>query len=70
MLADRGIKKGIEVFVKDSFDSNLPARKAIVIRTYPRPSRWLVVKYESGDIEQVEERQVTTMFEKNRRIFY
>jgi hypothetical protein len=27
----------------------------------------MVVKFESGDIEQVEERYVTTMFEFNRR---
>jgi len=35
---------------------------------YPRPSRWLVVKYESGDMEQVEESQVTAIFEENRKI--
>ncbi|MBU0496769.1 MAG: hypothetical protein KKG04_02300 [Candidatus Thermoplasmatota archaeon] len=71
MLDDRGIRKGIEVYVRDSFaDISTAERKAIVVRTYPRPSRWLVVKYESGDMEQVEESQITTMFEKNRNIFY
>ncbi len=67
MLEDRGIRKGIEVFVKDAIDPDAPSKKARVIRTYPRPSRWLVVKYEDGNMEQVEERQVTTMFEINRR---
>ena len=67
MLDDRGIRIGIEVFVRDPVDSDIPERKATVIRTYPKPSRWLVVKYESGDIEQVEERYVTTMFEKTRK---
>jgi hypothetical protein len=33
------------------------------MRAYPHPSRWLVVKFESGDIEQVQETQVTTMYE-------
>jgi hypothetical protein len=70
VLEERGIRRGIEVLVKDLNNPDFPLKKARVIRTYPRPSRWLVVKYESGDIEQVEERQVTTMFEKNRRIFY
>ena len=70
MLKDRNIRRGIEVFVKSKIDPGLPERKALVVNTYPHPSRWLVVKYESGDMEQVEESQVTTMFEKNRRIFY
>ena len=70
MLKDRGIKRGIEVFVKSNTYPDMPLRKALVVNTYPHPSRWLVVKYESGDVEQVEESQVTTMFEKNRRIFY
>jgi len=70
MLKDRNIRRGIEVFVKSKIDPGLPERKALVLNTYPHPSRWLVVKYESGDMEQVEESQVTTMFEKNRRIFY
>ena len=69
MLENRGIRRGIEVFVKSNIDPDIPIRKAIVVRTYPRPSRWLVVKYESGDMEQVEEGQVTTMFEVNRREF-
>jgi len=67
MLENRGIRRGIEVFVKNAVDPDLPTKKAIVVRTYPRPSRWLVVKYEDGDMDQVEERQITTMFEVNRR---
>jgi hypothetical protein len=70
MLKDRGIRRGIGIFVSDKIDPDLPEKKAIVINTYPHPSRWLVVKYENGEMEQVEESQVTTMFEKNRRIFY
>ena len=71
MLSDRGIRKGVEVFVRDSeLDEGGGERRAIVVRTYPRPSRWLVVRYESGDMEQVMEGQVTTMFEKNRYLFY
>ena len=67
MLEDRGIRRGIEVFVRDKINPDLPGRKAIVINTYPPPSRWLVVKYEDGNMEQVEERRVTTMFEANRK---
>lgn len=67
MLETRGIRTGIEVLVQDSEDPDIPARKAIVIRTYPPPSRWFVVKYETGDIAQVEEKQVTTMFEIHRK---
>jgi hypothetical protein len=70
ILKDRGIRRGVEIFVKSKVDPDLPEKKGIVVNTYPPPSRWLVVKYESGDVEQVEEGQVTTMFEKNRRIFY
>ena len=70
MLEERGIRKGIEVLVKDPEDPNLPARKAVVLRTYPRPSRWFVVKYDSGDIAQVEESQVTTMFEEYKKTLY
>jgi hypothetical protein len=70
MLEDRGIRKGIEVFVKSVEDPDTASRKAVVVRTYPPPSRWLVVKYESGDIEQVDEKQITTMFEQNRKLFY
>ncbi|MEM4257932.1 MAG: hypothetical protein QXL17_02120 [Candidatus Thermoplasmatota archaeon] len=69
MLQDRGIKRGIEVFVKDRENPDFPEQKALVINTYPHPSRWLVVKFENGDIKQVEETQVTTMYEKNRNIF-
>ena len=70
MLRERGIRRGIEVYVKSLVDPNLPERRARVMNTYPHPSRWLVVKYDDGNMEQVEERQVTTMFEKNRRAFY
>jgi ribosomal protein S12 len=67
MLEERGIRKGIEVLVHDPNAPNQPARKAVVIRTYPRPSRWFVVRYESGDMAQVEETQVTTMFEEYKK---
>ena len=67
MLKDRGIRRGIEVFVKNALDPDIPERKARVINIYPAPSSWLVVKYEDGNIDQVNERQVTTMFEINRR---
>lgn len=70
MLKDRGIQRGVEVFVKDRMDPESPERKARVINTYPHPSRWLVVKYEDGGMEQVEEDQVTTMFEHLRKKFY
>lgn len=70
MLQDRGIKRGVEVFVKDRMDPDIPERKARVINTYPHPSRWLVVKYEDGGMEQVEEHQVTTMFEHIRKKMY
>lgn len=66
MLEDRGIRRGIEVFVKDTDNPEQPGRKAVVVRIYPHPSRWMVVKYEDGNMEQVEEKQVTTMFEINR----
>ena len=69
MLEQRGIRQGIEVMVKDKLEPNLPAKKARVVRTYPRPSRWLVVKFEDGNMKQVEESQVTTMFEINRKGF-
>lgn len=70
MLEERGIRKGIEVMIRDANDPDVPARKAVVLRTYPSPSRWCVVKFETGDIEQVEEKQVTTMFEINRKGVY
>jgi len=70
MLEERGIRIGIEVFVRDPDAPNRPARKAVVIRTYPRPSRWFVVKFESGDMEQVEETQVTTMYEEYKKGMY
>jgi len=67
MIEERGIRRGIEVLVKDPVEPNSPPKKARVVRTYPKPSRWLVVKYEDGNMQQVEESQVTTMFEINRR---
>ena len=70
MLEERGLRKGVEVLVRDLDSPNSPARKAVVIRTYPRPSRWFVVKFESGDMEQVEENQVTTMYEEYKKTQY
>lgn len=69
MLDLRGIRRGIEVFVEDPANPEEPPKKARVIRTYPHPSRWLVVKFESGDVEQVEESYVTTMYEWSQRHF-
>jgi hypothetical protein len=70
LLEERGIRKGVEVLVRDPDSPKRPARKAVVIRTYPRPSRWFVVRFESGDYEEVEENQVTTMFEEYNKGFY
>jgi len=70
MLEERGIRIGVEVLVRDPDAPSRPARKAVVIRTYPRPSRWFVVRFESGDIEQVEEDKVTTMFEEYKKGSY
>ena len=67
MVKDRGIRRGIEVFVKNPLDPDIPERKARVVNIYPPPSRWLIVKYEDGNIDQVEESQVTTMFESIKR---
>lgn len=67
MLRSRGIKRGVEVFVGDPMDPDMPLRKARVINTYPHPSSWLVVQYEDGDMQEVEGSQVTTMFEQNRK---
>jgi len=67
MLRDRGIRRGIEVLVKDPVDPDIPQKKAIVVNTYPHPSNWLVVQFEDGNMVQVEERYVTTMFEVNRK---
>jgi len=67
MLKDRGIRRGIEVLVKDPVDPDVPEKKAIVVNTYPHPSNWLIVQFEDGNMVQVEERYVTTMFEVNRR---
>ena len=70
MLRNRGIRRGVEVFVKNNNDSDPVERKARVINTYPHPSRWLVIRYENGEMDQVQESQVTTMFERNRRGLY
>ena len=67
MLKYRGIKRGIEVLVRDPVNPDMPERKARVVNTYPHPSRWLVVQYEDGNMDQVEENQVTTMFEIKRK---
>ena len=67
MLINDWIRRGIEVFVKDPIDPNVPEKKAIVVNTYPHPSNWLIVQFEDGNMIQVEERYVTTMFEVNRR---
>lgn len=72
MLESRGIKRGVEVFVKDVIHPNEPERKAHVINTYPHPSSILVVQFDDdGSMIQVDETQVTTMFEKLRgRSYY
>jgi hypothetical protein len=70
MLEERGIRKGVEVLVTDPDSPRAPPRKAVVINTYPRPSRWFVVRYENGDYAQVEETQVTTMFEEYNKGYY
>ncbi len=67
MLKDRGIRRGIEVLVKNPLEPDMPERKARVVNIYPHPSRWLIVQYEDGNMDQVEESQITTMFEINRR---
>ena len=67
MLEERGIRRGIEVMVKDRLEPDSPSKKARVVRTYPKPSRWLVVRFEDGNMKQVEESEVTTMFEINRK---
>lgn len=64
MLKNREIRVGIEVFVKDPIDPDSPEKRARVINIYPHPSTWMVVKYDDGNMEQVEERYVTTMYEK------
>lgn len=67
MLKDRGIRRGIEVLVKDPINPTSNERKARVVNIYPHPSNWLVVQFEDGNMIQVEEKYVTTMFEINRR---
>jgi hypothetical protein len=68
MLKSRGIKRGIEVFVKESKDQE-KFRKARVVNTYPHPSSWLVVQFEDGEMKEVDGSMVTTMYEQNRRYF-
>lgn len=70
MLKSRGIKRGIEVFVKDPVNPDDPLRKARVINTYPHPSSWLVVQFENGEMKEVDESLVTTMFEQNRKPYF
>jgi len=67
MLKERGIRKGIEVLVKDPINPEIPEKKARVVNVYPHPSTWMVVKFDDGNVKQVEEKYVTTMFEVNRR---
>jgi hypothetical protein len=69
MLKSRGIKRGVEVFVKDPVNPDDPLRKARVVNTYPHPSNWLVVQYENGEMKEVDGDMVTTMFEQNRQRF-
>lgn len=70
MLKSRGIKRGIEVFVKDPVNPDDPLRKALVVNTYPHPSSWLVVQFEDGEMKEVDGSMVTTMFEQNRKAFF
>lgn len=70
MLKSRGIKRGIEVFVKDPVNPDDPLRKALVVNTYPHPSSWLVVQFEDGEMKEVDGNMVTTMFEQNRKAFF
>ncbi len=53
--------------MKNPLEPNIPKRKARVVNTYPAPSRWLIVQYEDGNMDQVEESQITTMIELNRQ---
>ena len=53
--------------VKDPVNPDSPEKKGRVVNVYPHPSNWLVVRYDDGNLQQVEERYVTTMFEINRR---
>ena len=71
MLESRGIKRGVEVYVKDMIEPYASERKAHVINTYPSPSSVLVVQFDDdGSMAEVDEWQVTTMFEKNRDAFF
>jgi len=67
MLKERGIRRGIEVFVKDPVNPDLPEKKGRVVNVYPHPSSWLVVQFDDGNMVQVEGQQVTTMFEEARK---
>jgi len=70
LLQARGIKRGIEVFVKDPLNPNEELRKARVVNIYPHPSSWLVVQFEDGEMKEVDESYVTTMFEHNRKAYF
>lgn len=70
MLRSRGIKRGVEVFVKDPMNPDDQLRKARVVNTYPHPSSWLVVQFENGEMKEVDETMVTTMFERNRKSYF
>lgn len=70
MLKSRGIKRGVEVFVKDPVNPEDPLRKARVVNTYPHPSSWLVVQFENGEMKEVDGSMVTTMFERNRKPYF
>ena len=48
MLKEIVIRRGVEVFVKNKDNSNLPEKKARVIKTYTNPSRELGVTYEEA----------------------
>jgi len=67
MLRNRGIRRGIEVMVRNPLEPDTPEKKARVVNTYPHPSSWMVVQYEDGNMQEVEEGQVTTMFEIYRK---
>ena len=69
MLKSRGIKRGIEVFVKDPMNPENDLRKARVVNTYPHPSSWLVVQFEDGEMKEIDESLVTTMYEQNRKAY-
>jgi len=67
LIRDRGIRRGIEVMVKDPVNPEFPSKKGRVVNVYPHPSSWLVVQLDDGNMVQVEEKYVTTMFEIYRK---